>query len=235
MENILVIDIETVSAQSNYDLLNERQKELWFKKFSLMPKTETGIGDTYFSKAGIFAEFGKVIVIGLGYFKKNEKGNMQLRVKSLFADNEHELLSQFVAILKDKFPNPNLTLCAHNGKEFDFPYLCRRLVINQIPIPFCLDSAGKKPWEIKHFDTLEMWKFGDKKNYTSLDLLACSLNIPSSKTDMDGSQVNYRYYKENHLKEIAAYCMEDVIVTAQVFLRMNYLELISEENIIKLI
>src|SRR5690606_26212682 len=176
---------------------------------------ETTIEQLFFQKAGIFAEFGKVICIGVGYFVYNpEENQLQYRTKSFAAEKEHDTLLEFHALLQMR----NWTLCAHNGKEFDFPYLCRRILANRIPLPEILRLAGKKPWEIQHLDTLELWKFGDYKHYTRLELLATLFDIPSSKDGIDGSQVNESYYIKKDLTNIRRYCLRDVEVTARIYL-----------------
>ena len=163
--------------------------------------------------------------------RKNENNEPSLRIKSFASDDETELLSSFKSLLEKKFDQNKLMLCAHNGLEFDFPYLCRRMIKNGIKLPLCLDIAGKKPWEVNHIDTMELWKFGDRKSYTSLDLLAAIFDIESSKDDIDGSMVNEVYYENKQLERIAHYCMQDVLVTAQLFLKLNCLPVIPEENI----
>jgi len=187
--------------------------------------------ELYFQKAGIYAEFGKIVTIAVGYFAKVDDV-LSLRVKAFASDNEKEILNDFKGLLEQYFDQQKLALCAHNGKEFDFPYMCRRMLVNGVPPPSCLQIAAKKPWEILHLDTLEMWKFGDRKNFTSLDLLAALFDIPSSKDWIDGSKVNHTYYVEKDLPRIAKYCMQDVVVTAQLYLKFNCMPLVKAENII---
>ena len=233
LENILFLDIETVSCVSDYHKLSEALQLLWSKKAAtLKAETQEEARDLFLKRAGIYAEFGKIIVIGLGFITFDEKGNCLLRVKGLYDHDEQKLLQQFNELLSKRFSQDSLRLCAHNGKEFDFPYLCRRMVIQGIPLPSALDISGKKPWEVAHLDTMEMWKFGDRKSFTSLDLLAHLFGIDSSKDLMEGSEVNHYYYVENDLPKITEYCIKDVIVTAQIFLKMHYLEPLNKENII---
>ncbi len=233
LKNILILDIETVAQQSEYSKINEDLKKHWEHKAGFIRHEEERSPEELFhERAGIYAEFGKVIVIAFGFFHE-EEGRITFRVKSLANDNEKELLTQFKEQVLMKFDQQELRLCAHNGKEFDFPYLCRRMLINDIKLPDVLNTGGKKPWEVNHLDTLEMWKFGDRKNYTSLDLLTTIFNIPSNKAEMDGSMVNEVYYKEKDgLKRIEQYCLGDVIATAQLYLRLNALPLIAKDNII---
>lgn len=220
LKNILFLDIETVSSSESFEGLNERLKTLWSRKASFLKKEEGLTEDEfYFQRAGIYAEFGKVISIGIGLFHA-EGDNLSLRLKALYDEDEKALLERFNNILA-KMNLDNLKLCAHNGREFDFPYLSRRMLINGISLPSALDLSGKKPWEINHLDTMDMWKFGDWKHYTSLDLLAAIFDIESSKTDMNGSDVNRVYYKDHDLEKIAEYCLQDVAVTAQVYLKLK--------------
>ncbi|MDH5365966.1 MAG: 3'-5' exonuclease [Cyclobacteriaceae bacterium] len=233
MKNILFVDIETVSQTDNYQNLSERLKTQWSRKSSFLKRNEEETDeDLYNDRAGIYAEFGKVIVIGIGFFAKNEEENT-FRVKAIKGDDEKKLLLDFCDIL-NQFNAEELQLCGHNGKEFDFPYLCRRMLVNGIKLPYVLDTSGKKPWEVKHLDTMSMWKFGDYKHYTSLDLLASIFGIESSKVGIDGSQVGEVYYKENDLDKIADYCMRDVAVTAQLYLKLKSLDNFDFKNIIYL-
>lgn len=205
-------------------------QDLWNKKAAILSKGEGDAKELYEEKAGIYSEFGKIIVIGLGFLTNESKNKFGLRAKVLANDDEKQLLIDFKNIL-NRFNDPRTVLVAHNGKEFDFPYIARRMLINGIALPDILQMSGKKPWEIPHQDTMEMWKFGDWKSYTSLDLLAAVFDIPSSKSDIDGSMVSHVYHHEKDLRKIAEYCMRDVIVCAQVFLKLKGLEIIPEDSI----
>lgn len=231
LKNILFIDIETVGITSNYEELNERLKTQWARKASFLKRDEEVSDEELFNtRAGIYAEFGKIVAIGVGYFI-NKNDTLEFRVKSLFDDDEAQLLESFKELLR-KINNDNLILCAHNGREFDFPYISRRMLINGIPLPSVLNLAGKKPWEIQHLDTMDLWKFGDYKHYTSLELLASVFDIESSKTGLDGSMVNETYHQGDGLEKIAEYCVEDVVVLGQIFLKLKSIEF-SELEIIR--
>ncbi|WP_200974651.1 3'-5' exonuclease [Echinicola sp. 20G] len=233
LRDILFLDIETASLTEKFSELPSRLQEEWQKKANYLQQTpeEKSIEEFYFEKAGIYAEFGKVLCIGLGYFLYDpEKEQLQFRTKSIALDNEHDTLLEFRNILEKKV----WTLCAHNGKEFDFPYLCRRMLINRIPLPDALQMAGKKPWEIRHLDTLELWKFGDYKHYTRLELLAAIFDIPSSKDGINGSEVNEVYYHHQDLKNIREYCIKDVEVTAKIYLAFQGLPGDLEVKVINL-
>ncbi len=218
-QNILFLDIETVAQYPNFDLVPERLQALWEKKSKFFKDASTSSPAELYERAGIYAEFGKIVAIAIGYFI--EKGDqLELRIKGLANHSEKELLNEFNEVLSH-FDTNKLQLCAHNGKEFDFPYLSRRMVVNEIPLPSVLDQAGKKPWEVPHIDTMELWKFGDYKHFTSLDLLAALFNIDTSKDDIDGSMVNEVYYKQENLSRISKYCQSDIRVLAQVYLRLS--------------
>jgi len=230
--NFLVIDIETASVFEDYNDLNSRMQSLWDKKAFFMQKIDERTSEElYFDKGGIFAEFGKVICISAGVFTKQADNSIGIRIKSFASENEKDTIEGFKDLIESKYDSKDLRLIAHNGKEFDFPYLCRRMLVNDIEIPDALDIRDKKPWEINHIDTMELWKFGDRKNFTSLDLLAALFEVESSKEDIDGSQVNEVYYKEKNLERISKYCQRDVMVTAQVFLRLNGFQKIKHKNI----
>lgn len=230
LDNILVLDIETVRAYKTYEELPPRIQEQWDKKAVFLTKDLDQTSKQAFEdRGGIYAEFGKIVAISVGFFTPT--GNeWNLRVRGLKNDNEETLLEEFLSLMA-KFDQTKVVLCAHNGKEFDFPYLCRRLLINGLPIPSSLDSSGKKPWEVNHLDTMELWKFGDRKSYTSLDLLAALFDIPSSKSEIDGSMVGEVYYEQGELELISKYCNQDVVVTAQLLLRLNQLPIIEEHNV----
>ena len=233
LKDILVIDIETASGQENFSKIPADLQKHWNRKATFIRNEEDlSAEDLYFDRAAIYAEFGKVVVISVGFFHQTKDQQLGLRVTSFADHDEKNLLKKFKDFLESKFKENEITLCAHNGKEFDYPYLCRRMLVNDLAIPNALNLMGKKPWEVQHLDTMELWKFGDRKSFTSLDLLASIFGIPSSKTGIDGSQVNQLYYtEEKGLEKIAEYCRGDVVVTAQLYLRMNNLPLIPAENI----
>ena len=228
LNQVLVVDIETVPQYPSFDDLSTEMQQLWGDKTRYQRKE----GETpaeYYVRAGILSEFGKIICISVGIFTNKTK-NISFRVKSFYGDNEREILEEFSALLNKQ--SDNLVLCAHNGKEFDFPYLCRRLLINNMNIPPQLRIHGKKPWEVYHLDTMDLWKFGDYKNYTSLNLLAAVLNIPSPKDDIDGSMVCRVYWEEKNLERIKNYCEKDVITTARILLKFKALPQLSDEDIV---
>lgn len=226
LSNLMVLDIETVPQYRTHDEVPERFQKLWDLKTQYQRKDETAAD--FYERAGIWAEFGKIICISVGIFTKG-KGSIGFRVKSFSGHDEVELLEKFSQMLCSQ-PG-NLVLCAHNGKEFDFPYLCRRMLINRVKIPPQLEISGRKPWEINHLDTMELWKFGDYKNYTSLALLTAVFDIPTPKDDIDGSQVANVYWNEGGLERIATYCQKDVVATAQLIRRYRGEELIAEEMV----
>jgi DNA polymerase elongation subunit (family B) len=227
LSNILFLDIETVSQYPSFDQLPDRFKLLWEKKALTLRSVEDQDPVTNYSRAGIYAEFGKVICISCGYFTSDKI----FRLTSFSSHDEEKILREFAIVLKDFCSSEQKLLCAHNGKEFDFPFLARRMVILGIPLPAVLNTPGKKPWEVNHLDTLELWKFGDYKSYTSLALLAAVFGIPTPKDDIDGSQVGEVYWKENDLDRIKNYCQKDVITIAQIMLKFRGEALISEDKI----
>src|SRR3954471_18647602 len=227
LQNILFLDIETVPQHANFNETFGDLRKLWEKKAQRITKDENETPDTIYRQAGIYAEFGKVVCISCGYFSADRK----LRIKSFFGDDEKDVLTEFSEMLLKFFSKTDKMLCAHNGKEFDFPFLARRMVINGIRLPSMLNNAGKKPWEINHIDTMELWKFGDYKSYTSLLLLATILGIPTPKDDIDGSMVWEVYWKEKNLQRIVTYCQKDVLTVAQIFLRFRCEPLLSESQV----
>ncbi len=230
LQNILFLDIETVPIAPTFSDLPEKFKSLWVEKTKWQRKNEYSHEDFYDIKAGLTSEFAKIVCISVGYiFVQNEENH--LRLKSFYGDDERELLSNFADLLNDKFNTLRHYLCAHNGKEFDYPFLCRRMLINGVPLPKILDISGKKPWEVPHLDTMELWRFGDYKNFTSIKLLAALFDIPTPKDDIDGSQVSRVYWQEKDLERIKNYCQKDTITVSQLLLKYMGKPLISDNNI----
>jgi len=229
VEDVMFLDIETVPASASYETLTPAIQNLWDKKSRQFRTPEQTAHDAY-ERAGIYSEFGKIICISVGLIR--DKNPFKFRLKSFYGKDEKSLLTEFSGMLS-KFSRTNIdaVLCAHNGKEFDFPYIARRMIINRLTIPGILDNAGKKPWEVKLLDTMDLWKFGDYKNYTSLDLLTSILGIPTPKDDIDGSMVAGIFYKEDDIKRIVYYCEKDVLAIGRVLLRFMNLPGIEEDNI----
>lgn len=230
LENILFVDVETVPAYASFEEMPDRWKELWAKKASFLAKNNESAEEIY-DRAGIYAEFGKIICISAAYFVKQGKVE-QLRVKSFYGHDEKIILAEFIQLLNQSFNSEDHYLCAHNGKEFDFPYLGRRMLANGLTLPALLQLAGKKPWEVKHLDTMQLWKFGDYKSYTSLELLAAVFDIPTPKDDIDGSKIYEVYYKDSNLERIRTYCQKDVVTLARLFLRITNQQEIKGENVV---
>jgi 3'-5' exonuclease len=230
--SILFLDIETVSQFETYNHLSDEWKELWNLKAQILSRNKEGeTPESIYERAGIYAEFGKIICISCGYIQ-GQGENRKLVIKSFYEEDEKTLLRTFAEMLKNWSGDAEKFLCAHNGKEFDYPYICRRMIINGVGIPEILKIAGRKPWEVRHLDTMEFWKFGDYKNYTSLKLLARVLGIPSPKDDIDGAMVNDVYWNGKDIYRIVHYCQKDVITLAQVLLRFHCEPLIQQENIL---
>lgn len=237
LENIMFVDIETASVVANYEELPERFQGLWNKKARILNKREEEPmppEDLFRERAAIFAEFGKVVCISAGYIKY-EGDRPTFRVKSYYGADEYDILKEFSGVLNQFMSRPDRNLCAHNGKEFDFPYLGRRYLINSLPLPNSIaDIQMKKPWEIRLLDTMTMWKFGDFKSFSSLDLLCATMGIPSPKDDIDGSEVGRVFWEEKGYRRIAIYCEKDVLATAQVLLRFSREPLIEEKDMISM-
>ncbi|MEO9893658.1 3'-5' exonuclease [Aurantibacter sp.] len=228
LEHILFLDIETVPQKEGFDELDDELKSLWEHKTQYQRKDEF-TAEGFYDRAGIWAEFGKIVCISVGYFK-HEGSTRSFRVTT-FHGTEIKLLKEFKNLIITHFSATRHLLCAHNGKEFDFPYIARRMIINGIELPYKLDLFGKKPWEVAHLDTMDLWKFGDYKNYTSLKLMTKVLGIPSPKDDIDGSQVRDVFYEENGIDRIINYCEKDTIAVAQVLLRLRNEKILSADEI----
>jgi DNA polymerase elongation subunit (family B) len=228
LENLLFLDIETVPETEHYSELSEDKQLLWELK-SKYQRKEDYSPEAFYDRAGIWAEFGKIICISVGYFTV-VNSERRFRITSFYGD-EHVLLLEFKVLIETHFSKSKHLLCAHNGKEFDFPYIARRMVINKIPLPLKLNLFGKKPWEVPHLDTLELWKFGDYKHYTSLKLLTSILGISSPKDDIDGSEIFRVFYEENDIERIVTYCQKDTIAVAQIILRLREETLLEPNEI----
>ena len=232
LEDILFLDIETVPEVEHYENLDEVKQELWAAKSQYQRKDEF-TAEAFYDRAGIWAEFGKIICISVGFFSSASGVNRSFRVKS-FTGDEPDLLNEFKELINNHFRAPQHLLCAHNGKEFDFPYIARRMIIHGITLPNKLNLFGKKPWEVPHLDTMELWKFGDYKHFTSLKLLTNVLDIPSPKEDIDGSDIYRVFYEEQDLNRIRLYCERDTIAVAQVILRLRGDALLTDKEIIQI-
>lgn len=224
LQNILFIDIETVPLVYTYNNLSIATKNLWDAKWNYRTDADP---EQHYKKAGIYAEFARVICIGLGFYD-----GKTFRIKAISAEKEEDILQSFHTLVSKHFNTKSHFLCAHNGKEFDYPFLCRRFIINNIALPKILQIQGFKPWDVRHLDTMELWKFGDLKNYTSLNLLANILDIPSPKEEMDGSQVSKVYYEEKNPDKIISYCLKDVVTLARVYQRLMGHGHLSDEHIV---
>ncbi|MDR2121551.1 MAG: ribonuclease H-like domain-containing protein [Flavobacteriaceae bacterium] len=218
LRQILFLDLETVPQYEHWNEVPERTKILWEKKTQFQRKEEISPEQYYYERSGILSEFGKIVCLSCGLVIEDKK----IRIKSFYGNDEIRILRDFNDLLKSNYFPPNLLLCAHNGKEFDFPYLARRMVIHQIELPRILQIQGRKPWEIPHLDTLDLWKFGDFKHYTSLDLLAYVFNLPSPKSEMEGSEVSKVYYQDKNMEKIKMYCENDVVTLINIFRKMRY-------------
>ncbi|MEI7662400.1 MAG: 3'-5' exonuclease [Bacteroidota bacterium] len=232
LDSILFLDIETVPQYSSYDQLPLIFADLWEKKAVQLARIEKFAAeiplkpDELYTRAGIYAEFGKIVCISTGILR-----NGSLWLKSFYGNDERELLFSFCAML-NKAKEKNISfLCAHNGREFDYPYLIRRMLINGLEVPAILDLSGKKPWEVNHLDTMELWKFGDYKNYTSLELLASVFGIPTPKDDIKGSDVARVYWQEHDLPRIVAYCQKDVATIVNLLLKFRLQPMVGDDAI----
>lgn len=229
LSHILFLDIETVPETRQYSNLTRERQILWEQKTAYQ-RRENQSSEEFYDRAGIWAEFGKIVCISVGYFSF-QSDEHRFRTTTFYGE-EKSLLLEFKDLVDEYFNTTSHLLCAHNGKEFDFPFIARRMIIHQIELPDKLNLFGKKPWEVAHLDTLELWKFGDYKHYTSLKLLTCILNIPSPKTDIDGSDVCNVFYEDGDIYRINSYCERDVIAVAQIILRFRREQLLSEDDII---
>jgi hypothetical protein len=238
--SVLFLDIETASTASEFTELEDNFQTLWAEKCSKLLQQPLGdlpvevIEDTYKRRAAIYSEFGRIICISVGIVVRNRDKKLRLRLKSFAGQDEAKVLADFATMLHQYFPKPDKAyLCGHNIREFDIPYICRRMVVHQIELPAMLQLQGKKPWETKNvLDTLELWKFGDVKNYTSLKLLAAIMGIPSPKDDIDGSDVGRIFWEEKDLERIARYCEKDVLATVQLLLRFMYMPVLAQDQIV---
>tara|TARA_B100000508_G_scaffold60116_1_gene46744 strand:- start:24683 stop:25402 length:720 start_codon:yes stop_codon:yes gene_type:complete len=231
LDKILFLDIETVPQVYNFEDLDETTAQLFDHKTRFQQKDGKPVDEIYNERGGILAEFGKIVCISCGFVNITHTGK-EIRMKSFYHDDEETLLKQFANMLDSHFSSPYHLLCGHNGKEFDFPYIARRMLIHGLKLPRALDIAGKKPWEVQHLDTLELWKFGDYKHFTSLPLLCHIFKIPTPKDDISGADVARVYFEENDLERIKVYCEKDVVALIQLFLKMKGDALVDEGDII---
>ena len=141
LDNVLFLDIETVPAVANFGELPENFKILWEKKAEQLKRNDPdATADKLYERAGIYAEFGKIVCISSGF-----QSGTSFRIKSFYGDDERILLKEFAELLEAHFDTNYHLLCAHNGKEFDFPYIARRMLIHGIDLPDIINLAGKPP------------------------------------------------------------------------------------------
>lgn len=233
VHKVLFIDIETVPQHQCIEELDERERNLWNKKAQYVSQQGMDEEETY-SRAGIYSEFGKIVCISAGHIF-DEGDRRAFRVKSFYNDNEKTLLEEFNNTVSLFFRKKGWMICTHNGQEFDIPYIARRSIINKVALPKVFQIGGLKPWELgRHFiDTMQLWKFGDYKRYTSLELLCHVLDVPSPKNNIDGSEVNNVYWKEKDLKRIVEYCQLDILATANILLRYIGDAILHKDNLIE--
>jgi hypothetical protein len=233
LRQLLLIDIETVSAYSSFSEVPESWQKLWSEKISWQLPADTTADEFYEARAAIMAEFGKIVCISAGYFRE-EGGSLQLRVRSFYREDEAKLMEDFARAVTQfgQASKQKLWFTGHNIREFDIPYLCRRMLIKGFTLPAWLDFQAMKPWEVPMIDTMQLWKFGDFKHFTSLNLLASCLGISSPKTDMDGSMVGDVFWKQGDLHRISEYCQQDVITVAQLILRFQGRALLEPNQIV---
>lgn len=237
-DKILFLDIETTPGEGDFGLVNPELQAIWTDKYTLLQQRNperyscTNPHDAYASEAGIYAEFGRIVCISVGYcYKDKTNGERHIKTKSFAGEDERQIITDFMDLVARFFTTPNHSFCGHNIKEFDIPYICRRALVNNVRLPDCLQIAGKKPWELNFIDTMDLWKFGDYKTFTSLKTLTALFGIPTPKDDIDGSEVARVYYQEHNIKRIATYCEKDVVATIQVFLRLQGEACVASENI----
>jgi len=231
LSKILFLDIETVPAVPSFDALDEQSAKLFADKTHFeQERSGKTAEEIYGERGGILAEFGKIVCIGVGALKREGSGHA-LRVTSFHGDDERDVLQRFTDLLNKSYHTDEHWLCGHNGKEFDFPWIARRCIVHGIKLPRLLDVGGLKPWELGFLDTMNMWSFGDRKNFTSLALLTHTLGIPTPKDDISGADVARVYYADKDVERIAAYCKKDVVATAQLYLRLKGEAMVAEEHI----
>ncbi len=236
IEDLIVIDIETASAATDYNKLDDNWKKLWEQKVSRILPENTSAAEFYLQRAGVMAEFSKIICISIGYFVREQQ--LKIRIKSFYGDDEKKLLNEFLnTVNKIETFNSKWCFAGHNIKEFDIPFICRRLLVNNIRIPSYLNFQAMKPWETNIVDTFQYWRFGDYKNFTSLNLLAAAMGVPSSKIDIDGSMVGELYHNTDaeqrfkNMQRIVKYCQKDVVTTANIILRFKNISLVHENDV----
>ena len=233
--NLIYIDIETVPQKSSFQQLSETMQSLWAIKHSTLKIENETAEEGYLKRAGVYSEFAKVICISIGFFRfDKDRLRNQFRVKTISGDDEKELLENFLTTIAKSFSEPErFHFCGHNIREFDLPFICRRLLVQGLGLPEILDLSGKRPWEVQDIDTFQLWKFGDFKNYTSLRLLSEILGIPSPKEDIEGKDVCRVYWEEHGLPRIVEYCQRDVVTVARLLLRFKgEKSILADEDVI---
>ncbi|MVT11574.1 ribonuclease H-like domain-containing protein [Chitinophaga tropicalis] len=232
LDQLLLLDIETTPAFEAFDKLPDTMQLLWQDKIAKTAPESGNWADAYADRAGLYAEFGKIICISVGFFHA-EGGRYQLRMKSFYNDDEKVVLSGFLELInKFHIKNPRFQFAGHNIREFDIPFICRRSVIHQLSLPVPLQLHGLKPWEVPMLDTMHLWRFGEMKNYTSLKLLTAVLGIPTPKDDIDGGMVGKVYWQDKDLERIVNYCQKDVVAVGQLLMRFKGVPPLETEDVV---
>ncbi len=243
LNNVLFLDVETVSGTHRFEDLREELQYLWRLKTAQLLKIPIDEIETeelktfYQDRAAIYSEFGKIVCISVGLIINEEKGAMRVRLKSFYGFDEKKLLEEFAELIEQYFNDVNKHfVCGHNLREFDIPYICRRMVVQGIKLPALLQLHGKKPWETKYLlDTMDLWKFGDYKHYSSLKLLTAIFGIPTPKDDIDGSEVGRVFWEDKDIERIAIYCEKDVIAVIQIMMKFKRMDTFEANQITSLL
>lgn len=216
------IDIETVRIVEKYEDLSQEWKSAWEyknKQSGEVPFFEE-LSDSWEKTASLYAEFSKVCAVSLVFMIGDEK----IKYKEFYGEDEALLLTDLRAFLQrmsEGVEGKNYRLIGHAAKYFDYPFLCKRYIINSILIPTLLDTAHLKPWESRNLCTnQDVWKMGGSGAGSSLQALCNALAIPVSKVDLVGDEVGAAYYR-GEVERIAKYCTLDTIATFNVVRRVK--------------
>lgn len=220
-KNLLSIDIETVRIVDKYgDLPIEWQKgwEYKNKQAGEVPYFEE-LADSWEKTASLYAEFSKVCAVSVTFLSKSGD---KLMCKEFWGENEQEILNNLADLLNQSSnSSKDFRLVGHAAKYFDYPFLCKRYMINGLDIPFMLDSSTLKPWENRNLCTnADVWKCGGTGAGSSLQAMCLAMGVPVSKVDLVGDEVGAAYFR-GEFERIGTYCSYDTIATFNVIRRIK--------------
>ena len=227
IHKLLFVDIETVGVDEDLDSLhhtNPKLSKVWeetgwdYFKRKYSEDSELSSNQMFVKRAALLPEFGKIVCISVGFIVPSG----ETKLDSFYGDEKNILIS--TSELLNRVDKLGFVICGHNVKNFDLPYIAKRMLINNIPVPKILPNYTIKPWESRVLDTKEVWGFNSFGGLSSLNLVCTSLGLETSKEgEVNGSNMHKYYYDSNNIEKIKNYCEEDVKCTINLVKKLKKL------------